>query len=502
MSTTTTLTSSHNEDVTAEKPNEEKKVDEEKAIGMTSEKQDPYLVCFEEGDKENPRNWSTVHKSWITFQLGLLAFAASLGSSIISPANETIARYTNISTQVSLFTVSLYLLGFAIGPIFWASISEVWGRKWSMLPAVFCLGIFSIGTAVSTTAASIIVTRFFGGVFASAPVSNVSAAMGDLFEPYERGIAISLYALCVVGGPTLGPIIGSALTVKVSWRWTMYLEAIVAFASVLLTFFCMPEMYAPVLLKRKAQRLRKETGNTAYHHPHEDTKLDFNSIVTKHLSRPLRMLFTEPMVTVIAIYASFVYALLYMSLEWVPIIFQDVRGWGPIVGTLPFLGLFLGIVFALGINIGNQHHYHIAVERAGGKAVPEARLPPMMIGGFLFCGGLFWLGWTSNPSYHWILPVIALAFIGAGFNSIFQQCINFLVDSYAAYAASAVAANTILRSVLACGLPFATQPMYQNLGVPISMSILGAIVGLALPVPFLFARFGPTLRKKSQFALH
>jgi MFS family permease len=104
----------------------------------------------------------------------------------------------------------------------------------------------------------------------------------------------AFYALAVVGGPLLGPIIGSALTVTVNWRWTEYVQAIVTFAIVAMAFFTLPEMYAPVLLKHKAQKMRKDTGDTRYHHPHEELKLDFKSILTKHLSRPLRMLFCDP----------------------------------------------------------------------------------------------------------------------------------------------------------------------------------------------------------------
>ena len=164
-----------------------------------------YLVEWEPDDNANPRNWSTPYKSWITFQLGMLALAASLGSSIISPAEEKIMAYTHISSEVAVLPVSLYILGFAFGPLLWGPVSEIWGRKWSMEPAMFCLGLFSIGTATSTSAASILVTRFFGGVFGSAPVSNVSAALGDVWAPRARGIAVTFYALAVVGGPTLGP---------------------------------------------------------------------------------------------------------------------------------------------------------------------------------------------------------------------------------------------------------------------------------------------------------
>ncbi|KAF1992266.1 MFS general substrate transporter [Aulographum hederae CBS 113979] len=371
-----------------------------------------------------------------------------------------------------------------------------------MLPAVFCLGLFSIGTAVSSSAASIFLTRYFAGLFGSAPVGNVSAALGDIYDPKSRGIAITFYAVAVIGGPTIGPIIGAAIVVNphLGWRWTEYILAIWVFAVFVLAFFCLPEMYAPVLLKRKAQRMRKETGNSSLYHPHEQMKLDFKSIVSKHFSRPLLMLTTEPMVTAIALYASFVYALLYGTLEVFPIVFQEIRGYSLVVSTLPFLGLFVGVVAAVGINLANQPRYIRILDANKGHPVPEARLPPMAVGGILFAIGLFWFGWTADPSIHWASPVIAAAFIGAGFNVLFQQCVNFLVDVYALYAASAVSANTFLRSVFAAAFPLVARPMYHNLGVGPATSILAGIATLMIPVPFIFMRYGLALRRKSKFA--
>ncbi|KAL8684801.1 MAG: hypothetical protein Q9218_008130, partial [Villophora microphyllina] len=239
--------------------------------------------------------------------------------------------------------------------------------------------------------------------------------LGDLYNPASRGIAVSLYALCVTGGPTLGPVIGSSLTVShLGWRWTEYIEAIWVFAITALGFIALPELYGPVLLKKKAVRLRKTTGNEAWWHPHENVKLDFKSIVTKQISRPLRMLLTEPMVTCITLYASFVYGLLYLTLEVFPIVFYEIREYKLVVSTLPFLALFVGVVCALFINLTNQPRYARIVEANKGKPVPEARLPPMLVGGVLFVIGLFWFGWTAAPRYHWLLPVVAAAFIGAG----------------------------------------------------------------------------------------
>ncbi|RMZ85436.1 hypothetical protein DV737_g873, partial [Chaetothyriales sp. CBS 132003] len=372
-------------------------------------------------------------------------------------------------------------LGFCFGPLVWAPVSEVWGRRVSLLPAMVGLALFTIGTALSKNAASVFTTRFLSGVFGSAPVSNVSAALGDMWTKEYRGIAVSLYAVAVVGGPTLGPVIGSALLVDPSlgWRWTMYLTAIFIGFIVVLSFFCFPEVYGPTLLKRKAQRLRKETGDNRYWHPQERIKVDLKSIVTKQLSRPLKMLFTEPMVAVICFYASFVFSILYLSLEAFPIAFAEMRGWSIVPSSLPFVASFIGILCALAINIGNQPRYIRISKAAGGRPVPEAR---------------------SYPKYHWILPIIGCAFIGAGFNSIFQQCINFLVDTYGPYAASATAANTILRSIFAAGLPLATRPMIRAIGMGSSMSILGAVAVTAVPVPFLFMKYGLALRRRSKLA--
>lgn len=465
-------------------------------------REESFKARFDDNDPANPRNFSNTYKAFITLQLGFMALTGSVGSSIIAPAEPVMSSYLGVSQETTVLVVALYVLGFAFGPCAWAPISEVYGRKWSMLPAMFTLGLFSIGSAVSKNAPSLFITRFFGGVFGSAPISNVSAALGDVYEPKARGIAITFYAVMVVGGPILGPVMGSAITVNQSlgWRWTEYIQAIFTFTMVAVAFFFLPEVYHPVLLKRKAKQLRNETGDTRYWHPHEAERIKPSNILTKYFSRPLRMLTTEPMVTCIAIYASFVYGILYLTLEVFPIVFREMRGYSPVVSTLPFLGLFVGVLCAVGINLGNQSHYARAMARNHGRAVPEARLPPMLVGGVLFTTGLFWFGWTADPNYHSAFPVVAAGFIGAGFNTIFQQCINYLVDSYGRYAASAVSANTFLRSIFACGLPLAAGPMFRNMGIGPAASVLGAVSCLGLPVPFIFMKYGLKLRKLSKFA--
>lgn len=457
-------------------------------------------VTFEKGDPLNPRNWSKSYKWFLSIQLGMLAFAASLGSSITSPAQTSIEEMTGVSHEVAVLTVSLYIIGFAVGPVVWGPISEIWGRRIGLLPAMGALALFSIGTATSQNIQSILITRFLAGIFGSSPVSNVSAVLGDLWTPAERTASVAFYSVAVVGGPTLGPVIGSAVTATIGWRWSEYLQAIITLVIFVVPVFCLPETYSPVILKKKARQLRKDTGDQRYFHPHEAVKVDPRSILTKHLARPFLMLFTEPVVTSIALYASFVYGVMYMTLEVFPIVYGEQRGWGLFKSSLPFLALFLGVLCAAGINLSNQPRYARIANAAGGKPVPEARLQPMAIGGFLYATGLWWFAWTADPPIHWAVPTVAAVFIGAGFSVAFNQCVNFLVDTYQLYAASAISANTILRSVSAAGLPLLAKPMFSGLGTPIAMTILAVLATIALPIPFLFMKYGLALRQRSKFA--
>lgn len=184
-------------------PADEETGAEEPPSPASKPEKDAFLVEFDDGDPLNPRNWNKWYKGFVTFQLGMLALCGSLGSSIISPASNAIQQQFNVSQEVTVLNVSLYVLGFALGPSLWAPISEVYGRKVSILPAVFVLGLFAIGSGASKSLASLLITRLFGGIFGSAPISNVSAALGDMYAPGPRGIAVTFYAVAVVGGPTV-----------------------------------------------------------------------------------------------------------------------------------------------------------------------------------------------------------------------------------------------------------------------------------------------------------
>ncbi|KAH6616085.1 major facilitator superfamily domain-containing protein [Chaetomium sp. MPI-SDFR-AT-0129] len=460
------------------------------------------LVDFDgPDDPYKPLNWPLRKKIVTTFLYGLVTMSATWASSCYAPGTAQIAAEFGVGTQVSVLGTSLFLVGFGVGPLLWAPLSEVYGRRVAVFVPMFVAMCFSFASATSKDFQTLMLTRFWGGFFASAPVTNTGGVMGDLYGPAERGIAIAGYAMAVVSGPSLGPIASTALVVQpdLGWRWTEYLTGIIQGVVLLVALIFIDESYPPQLLIYKARRLRIESGNWALHTKFEEWDVSVAELARKFLVRPIQLLCT-PICFLVALYASFCYGILYMQLGSIPIIFGEVRGWSPLASTFPFVGIFIGTVFGCAANVYNQLLYNKAYHAAGNRAVPERRLPPMMLGSVLFAGGQFLVGWTAEPHVHWIVPCIALVMMGTGFFTIFQAALNYLVDTFTTYAASAVAANTFLRSCFACAFPLVVGPMFHNLGVGPGSSIPAGFSVLLIPVPFVFFAYGKRIRAASKWS--
>ncbi|OAG14712.1 major facilitator superfamily transporter multidrug resistance [Alternaria alternata] len=453
-------------------------------------------------DIYNPQNWSFAKKSLNTFLYGLTTLGSTWASAAYSPANEIVAHDFQVSNEVAVLGTSVLLLGFGFGPLVWAPLSEVYGRKWPTVAPCFISALFSFATGASKDIQSIIITRFFCGFFGAAPITCTGGVFADIWDSSQRGNAIVGYALAVAAGPVLAPIVGGAIVVcGVSWRWTEYITGIIQLLTVVLDVAFVDESYAPRLLVSKARRLRFETGEWGLHAEYEELNITFSGLLHKFGVRPWQMLFT-PICGLIALYASFIYGVFYASLASFPIIFQQDRGWNPLVGSLPFLALLLGILLGSALNVLNQVVFYNRRLASQGdhKAIPEARLPPMMVGSFVFAGGLFLIGWTSHPHFHWIIPCTGAFFVGFGYYTIFQSALNYLVDTFQRWGASAIAANTFLRSILASCFPAVVIPLYGNLGTGPASSCFAGFAVLMIPIPFVFYQYGAWLRTRGRWS--
>ncbi|KAI2731275.1 uncharacterized protein N7518_002381 [Penicillium psychrosexuale] len=464
---------------------------------------EPNLVDWDgKDDPHNPQNYSNLRKWTITFTMSFMTVWITFASSVFSTATLVTAKEFNVSTEVMILGTSLVVFGFALGPLLWAPLSELYGRRVPLFSGYLVFAIFQIPVAVAKNLETILVCRFFMGVFGCSPLAVVGGALADIWDPVDRAVAIALFSSATFMGPVLGPIVGGFITdSSLGWRWTAWITLIASSFFGLIALFVIPETYGPVILQKKAARLRKETGNEAIHaflDLHEPT---FSDIVTKYLLRPFQMLTQEPILLAMTIYLALVYGILYLFFEAYPISFGEVRGWTHEgVAALPFIGILIGVLLGACLIIYTTKTRFARKLEKHGRVVPEERLVPMMIASVLLPIGLFWFGWTSNPHISWVPQVIAGVPIGLGILVIFMQGLNYIIDVYMMFANSAIAANTLIRSTMGGAFPlFATQ-MYNNLGVAWASSVLGFITIAMIPIPILFFIYGSRIRAMSKFS--
>ncbi|OZJ05888.1 hypothetical protein BZG36_00885 [Bifiguratus adelaidae] len=464
----------------------------------------PFLVDWDDpDDPANPLNWSKVRRWYISILISLIPLNISFASSAYTGAVFGIIAEFKVSSTVALLGVTFFVLGFALGPLMWAPLSEMYGRNPVYLGTFAVFTIFHIPCALATNIQTILVARFIGGVFGSAPLTNAGGSLADIWTPLERGRAMAFFALAAFLGPILGPIVGGFIAEYTTWRWAFRIMLIFSGVVFILTLLTLPETYTPTILAKKAAKLRKSTGNERYQTRFElkDSNKTASQRLKISLGRPFRLLFTEPIVLLLSIYVAFVYGILYLLFEAFPLVFEGVHHLSPGISGLSFIGIGVGMVIAVSFTFVGDKIYADAAKKNGGRAPPEARIPLSLAGAILLPIGLFWFAWTTFPSVHWIAPMLAGIPFGAGMVSIFLSLTNYLVDAYLMHAASALAANALLRSLFGAAFPLFAIQLFQGLGNQWGASLLGFIAVAMAPFPFLFYKYGAKVRMMSKFAM-
>ncbi|KAI9734278.1 MAG: hypothetical protein M1834_002382 [Cirrosporium novae-zelandiae] len=451
-------------------------------------------------DPDHPYNWSFKLKIWISILLAIITISIGLSSSILSSGTAQIASEFNISTEITILGTSLFLLGFVIGPAFWGPMSEKIGRRYPIIGGQMVASIFCIMVAEAKNPATLIVGRFLSGVFGAAPITIVGGAVADIWNALDRGIALGGVVGMIWGGPILGPIIGNFVTESyLGWRWTMWLMAIFGGSVSIISFMRLPETYAPIVLSKKARRIRKETGNPNIRSLWDEEETNLAIIVQVYLVRPWVLLFTEPILVFVTVYQAFIYGTCYLFFIAYPIQFHQNLNWPLGLSSLPFLAMLLGVL--LGTTTIIFHTKLVFVPKTiqnNNVVIPEHRLPLMILGSFLIPLGLFWFAWTSNPGIPWPAVVFAGVPIGAGMYIVFIQCFSYVIDVYLRMASSSLAVMSIVRSLFGVAFPLFGTYMYEALGVAWATSLLGFLSALMVPVPIIFYLYGHTIRMWSK----
>jgi len=276
-----------------------------------------------------------------------------------------------------------------------------------------------------------------------------------------------------------------------------WLLAIVAGVSAVICAIFLRETYAPVILAKKAERLRKQTGN-----PNLRSKLDSGlskaEFFKRSIIRPMKMLVLSLIVFLMSVYVAFAYGILYVLFTTYTFVFEEKYHFSPGSVGLTYIPSGIGM-FSSMLCIGIFSDRIIQGYQKNGRTLtPEMRLARRLTvpGTVALPVGLFIYGWGTDKHVHWIVPLIGTVFVGGGVMGCMIPTSTYLIDAFQIYAASAIAANAIMRSLLGALVPLGGLNLYNKLGLGWGNSLLAFISLALIPVPVLFRAYGEMIRKR------
>ncbi|KAK6066622.1 Polyamine transporter 3 [Seiridium cupressi] len=479
--------------------------------GDNNSSRDPATIVISWADKdvENPYNWPRVmcfyssakpkltaaqsKKLPVVVSSMILVVNSTMGSSLPSMAIPFIMDEWGIAEQEQkVLPISTYLIGYVFGPLLWGPLSEQFGRRFLALLTFTLFSAFTLGCALSPNWSALLILRFLAGAVASSPIAIVAGQLADIYDdPVARGRAFAWFMAMTVFGPLLAPIISGFCSTSIGWRWTFWVALIYAGFSLIVVIWIVPETYGPKLLTSRARKLRKSTGNPNIYSAAELESRNMGTVIARVLTRPIRMLISELIVTSTCMYLALCYAIFYMSFQAFPLIFQQFYGLSPGVTGLCFLPVGVGALLSLPVFYAYDGYLRRAQEQKKPWSMQEEyrRVPLACIGGPLFVIALLWLGWSSRSNVSFVAPLLAGIPFGMGFMLIFMAL------------PSANAAAGATRSLMAVVLPFATTPMFQRLGIGGACSLLAGLSFLMCFIPFIFLWKGEQIRSRSKFCI-
>ncbi|KAF9261630.1 MFS polyamine transporter [Marasmius fiardii PR-910] len=462
-------------------------------------------------DPENPKNWTFKRKWAATAIVSLFTFISPVSSSMIAPASSRAAQDFGVTNTVLIaMMTSSFILAYGFGPLLLSPLSEIYGRSRVLQCANLFYLIWNLVCGFAQNETQLIIFRFLAGLGGSAPLGIGGGVLGDTWIAEERGKAIAVYSLAPLMGPVVGPVAGAWIAQLSDWQWVFWSTSIVDAVIQIAGLFYLRETYAPVLLERKAKRIRKSLASDPEKRAHikdvrtvyDDDDRTWRAIFAKAMTRPFALLSREPIAQVIAVYMAYIYGTFYLFLTTLPNIFEGVYGQPAGIAGINYVAIGIGLTSASQLNARYMDRIYVKLKnKNGGVGRPEFRVPSMIIGSLILPIGLFLSGWAAQKHLHWVVVDVGLIFIGAGVILNFQAMQTYVVDCYTLHAASALAAVSLLRCLAGFGFPLFAPAMYNRLGYGLGASVLGIVsVVIGWPAPLVFWKFGEAIRKKSKYA--
>lgn len=470
------------------------------ALTLTkSEDPDAIYIDWPADDPENPFNWSKSRK-WLLVSVCFLFTACTAFNGCGYPSASYQASIDLHTTQlVYLVGNTVFLFAVAITPLILAPLSEVYGRNPIYLGAVFVFTVLFIPQALAKNITTIIVVRWFQGMSASVGNSLVAGSVSDVFHANERGFPMSLYSISVYIAQGVSPYISSVTVNRASWRIMFWWQGGMALLTYISMLLVLKETRGPVLLSRRAKKLTEQTGRL-HKCRADDERPSFAVMVKVSLFRPMQYLLFEPVVTSFALWIGFLWGIIFISLEAIPIVFASY-GWNSEQQHAALFTIAVGGLIGYIANFHQEKLYAATARKHGGKPPPEARLYYASAGAILAPVGLFIFAWTGRAGISPVGPIIGLTIFNAALFPVYLAVFSFLADTYERYASSALAAQSFLRNAFASTFPLFSQQMYNQLTPKYASTLLACISALLGVVPFVLLKYGDRIRKHSRAAM-
>ncbi|KIM77118.1 hypothetical protein PILCRDRAFT_825659 [Piloderma croceum F 1598] len=444
----------------------------------------------------NPRNWSRGKKWMMTLIISFTGFLNPLASSMMAPGLPEIATHYRITSEtITSMTLSIYLLSFALGPLILAPLSEMYGRALVLLFGNVTMVVCNIGCAFSPTVGSLIACRFLAGLGGSA-ASIGGSCVSDLFSERDRANAMAIYSLGPLLAPSIGPVWAGFIVQTIGFKWVFIMIAIGSGIAAVACVTLLKETYGPVIQMRRANTLLDLKGSAELE-AIPGWNLGLSQRLSLNLRRPVMLLTHSLICTLLSLYVAFLYGTYYLMFATFPRLFKAVYDFGAGTGGLCYLGPGVGFISGtiVGAKAGNMVYLNLA-DKNGGKGKPEYRIPALVIASIFVPIGLLWYGWSAHARLHWIMPIIGTGIFGFGLTGAFISIDLYLVDSFQ-YAASALGAAAVFRSLFGFVFPLFSGQMFTTLGIgPGNTLLAGLAIILGIPFPIFLWLRGEKMRAR------
>jgi multidrug resistance protein len=428
----------------------------------------------------------------------IFTVVSPLVSSMFTPGIDEIAKDLNCSTTAVIGTTTGFVVMLGIGPLILAPLSETFGRRNLYLVCFSVFALLQIPAALAPNIGSLIFVRSVSGFFGSVGLANGGGTISDMFVPSERAGVFGWYLLGPLLGPTLGPLFGGFIVQRLGWRWVFWIMTIVCCVNTLAGYFFLRESYTPILLQRKKADYEKESSewdDTKYTYEGEDNR-PMRQRLVESLKRPPKI-FAQPIVATMAVYQALVFGTTYSIYTNMQPIYSDLYDFDTEKVGLLYLGPGLGFLFAVWFLVPRiDTVYKKLTAKNNDKAKPEFRLPLANIGAIFIPMSLFWFAWTVEKHAHWFATISGTFFYGIGQVMILNTTQNYFIDSFEKYAASAIAAGTVFRSLVGGVIPLMAPSLFSKLGYGWGISVFGFVSVLLAPAPILFFLYGERIRER------